>query len=125
MKKLSLVLFALLIVFFVVSCNDTLTPKGSEPDDILPGEGAYVRIMLPSFEGSRSVSLNDAKQWTDYYQVTFKRTDITEPEYFSADAFSSAGYIELRVPVGQYDILLFAGNKAIVSPGQPLLLASA
>jgi len=126
MKKLFVVLVVLIGVLTVVACDNTVSSeKGSGQNDILPVEGAYVRIMLPSSGISRSISLDNAKQYTNYYLVTFKRTDTAEPEYFSADASSSAVYIELRVPVGQYDILLFAGNKAIVNPDKPLLLASA
>jgi hypothetical protein len=124
MKNLPVGLVALIVFFVLVSCNNPES-GGPEQKEILPKEGAYVRIPLPSFKSSRSVSLNEAKQLTDFYQVTFKRTDTGTPEYFSASAPSSNEYIELRIPVGQYDILLFAGNKAIVSPASPLLLASA
>jgi hypothetical protein len=107
-----------------VSCDNSVSSKEPEPGKILPGEGAHVRIMLPPpISGeARSISLETARQITDFYQVTFKRTDTATPEYFSADASSSDSYIELRIPVGQYDILLFAGHSG---EDRPVLLVSA
>ena len=122
MKKFSVTLVVLIGILAVVSCDNPSSPGGGTGQEgDLPGEGAYVRIMLPSYENSRSISLDKAKQLTNFYFVTFKRTDTPTPEYFSEGASSSDGYIELRVPVGQYDILLFAG----IARGTPMLLASA
>jgi len=99
--------------------------NGTGPDFILPGEGAYVRIMLPSKVNSRTVSLEDAKQLTNYFEVSFKRLDSETPEYFFANASSNDEYMELRIPAGQYDILLFAGHKVDEVTEWASLLASA
>jgi len=124
MRIFSVALIVLISVFAIASCNNNMLPGELNPDDILPGEGAYVRIMLPS-NASRGITLGYAQEYTDYFQVTFKRLDTETPEYFSADASTNDQYIEMRIPSGQYDILLLAGNKDLVSPRAPLLLASA
>ena len=124
MKRFSVALVVFIGIFAVVSCENSMSPGGM-PDTILPGEGAHVRIMLPSAGNARSVA--DVQRYTDYFHVTFKRTDTETPEFFSASATSGDGYIEMRIPVGQYDILLFAGyiHTGFDTPIEPLILASA
>ena len=49
-------------------------------------------------------------------------TDYIYTNYYSAYAYSDNGAIEVSIPVGNYDILLFAGYK--YSSNTPILLAS-
>jgi hypothetical protein len=70
---------------------------------------AQVIIPLPN---SSARNIETAKSDTNYYEIEFSRYRSNGTKYkdsFHASAFSSAGAIEISLPLGTYDILLFAG----------------
>ena len=84
---------------------------------------AKVIIPLPNDGALRSIGLGDAKAATNFYEVTFKRTDVEPPVYFSATATTDAQQLEVNIPAGTYDAVLFCGVKPN-NGYYPLLLAT-
>jgi|GEM_PF-3388747 len=82
-----------------------------------------VVIPLPEIPDARSIGLDTARAYTNYFEVFFRRTDSTPATFYSASATLAEGSIETEVPAGTYDILLFAGHRR-GNNFSPLLLAS-
>ena len=124
MKKLSIIV-ALLLGIILVSCSNDLDSNGKEAGT---SDLAKVIIPLPNHSSvtnnliARGVGLEDVKIYTNFFEVLFE--DKTSGDTFSANATIDKGYIEATIPPGNYDILLFAGDKDYFSNYDPLLLAS-
>jgi hypothetical protein len=119
MKKLMIYLF-LAIILSLPGCSD-LIGDGDVGLNVNWGT-ARVIIPLPNGNQARSVGLSNVKTYTDYFEVVF-RNNSTSTLYF-ATASLSDGYIEISIPDGNYDILLFGGDKDYYLNYSPLLLAS-
>jgi len=119
MKK-SVFVVVLLIGFVFFGCDLSTGPSPLPTDPSL----ARVVIPLPGSSNARAVGLPVTIENTNYFGAYFRRTDITPNTFFSAEATLAEGSIELNVPVGIYDILLFAGRERTISINK-LLLASA
>jgi hypothetical protein len=120
MKKT--VFFGLLVIilaYVFIGCDNGQGPN--EPNITDPNLARIV-IPLPTAPNSRIIGLEDAKNYTNYFEAFFSRTDIDPNWYHSAGATIQEGKIEVSIPAGTYDILLLAGHKP-ESQG-PLLLAS-
>jgi len=124
MKVLSQV-FTLIVVGLLIGCN---IPTNEENHDGLPPVNSTdlvkVVIPLPINNNSRSVGLTEAKNNTNFFEVTFRKISAGIYVYYSAIATDDDDCIELQIPIGTYDILLFAGNKDVSFSPTPLLLAS-
>jgi len=77
-----------------------------------------VRILLPNSNNSRSIDIGEVISNINFFEVAFK--DNVNIKYYFKIADIEQGYIEISIPEGNYDILLFAGEKSIY----PRLLAS-
>jgi hypothetical protein len=109
-----------LLVLVFLSCGVT-----NLPDVDTYTNPAKVIIPLPTKSQARSVSINDVKSYTDSFEVFFRKTKDGGYDYYSASASYDEAVIEILIPVGIYDILLFAGAKDGIPDQYPsLLLAS-
>jgi len=109
-------LFAI-IAFAGLAATACRSPAGQQPEP----DTVRVLIPLPGVPGGRSLGLDTAREYTNYFEVFFRGAG-TPPTFHSASATLAQGSIETEVPAGTYDILLFAGHRP--GNGQPLLLAS-
>jgi hypothetical protein len=119
--RLALVLGFVLMALYVAGiagCSNL----NSGDNGLEVAELAKVVIPLPKDAQVRSVGLTNAKNYTDYFEVYFRRNDSGTYVYYSQSASASDASIELNIPVGTYDILLLAGYKG--GNTNPLLLAS-
>jgi len=119
MKKLWVIAILLLVLAGCSNSMDDLEISGKEPEIT---NLAKVVIPLPEVSSVRAVGLENAKTYTNYFEVSFQNK-VTNA-VFSANASVSEGYIETIIPPGTYDILLFAGSKNYYLNYSPLLLAS-
>jgi hypothetical protein len=88
-------------------CSSSLSSDEQQQNNT---ELARVVIPLPTPK-SRAVGLAEAQNYTNYFEVLFRRDDSGTYIYYSASATIDEGSIEVNIPVGTYDILLLAGNK--------------
>jgi len=125
------VILTFLATFALVflSCNNdtienSITRTSNENNQDQTGL-AKVRIPLPQASNARNISLEDAKTYTNFFEVIFRNK--ANNAYFFAKASINQGYIEASIPPGTYDILLLAGNnsgKTVVALNLYSLLAS-
>jgi hypothetical protein len=107
----------------VVLCGIVMGCSNPNGGDVLEEEAlAKIVIPLPKYDQARSVGLTAVKNYTDYFEVYFRKNDSGGYVYYSQSASSSDESIELKIPVGTYDILLLAGYKE--ENATPVLLAS-
>jgi hypothetical protein len=119
--RLALVLGFVLMALYVLGIAGCSNPNSG--DNGLEEAGmAKVVIPLPKNDLVRSVGITNTKNYTDYFEVYFRRNDSGAYVYYSQSASASDESIELNIPIGTYDILLLAGYKG--ENTNPLLLAS-
>jgi hypothetical protein len=126
MKKLTVIVILLLGLILSGCSDDLINTGGNEPEST---DLARVIIPLPVVSNgspvvSRSVSLNEAIAKTNYFEIVF--SNKTTNERFTANATLQQGRIEVQIPPGNYDILLFAGEylPTIYVNKPPTLFAS-
>ena len=119
MKKLVL-LSAVLLIGLLTACPGSV---GIDEEKTDTGGLARVIIPLPVNENARAVGLPETKNSTNFFEVLFRKDNSGNYVYYSKNASADAGNIELQIPVGNYDVLLLAGNKPNAG-STPLLLAS-
>jgi hypothetical protein len=118
LQVLSTAALAVMVSVIVCGC-DTGNSCSVSPAQTGEKRG-HVIILLPGnhTDNARSVSLETAQTYTNYYEVVFIQDNVTQ----SATAGEGAEQIELDIAEGVYTILLAAGCKSTLAA--PLLLAS-
>jgi hypothetical protein len=120
MKKVGIIA-ALFLVLMLAGCQG---PVNVADTGIMVPEGmAKVRIPLPGASNARAVGLAGAQTHANFFEVAVRDSDTGA--VISAYAPLSKGYIEVVIPPGTYDILLFVGENTYTPANPPLLLASA
>lgn len=109
MKKLGFL--TIFFVFILVNCSISVGDLVNDEKEPEITGMAKVFIPLPETSNARAIILEDAKKYTDFFEVSFLNK-ITNT-IFSASATIDEGYIEAIIPPGTYDILLFAGARMI------------
>jgi alpha-tubulin suppressor-like RCC1 family protein len=125
MKKAGIisVLFSVLVlagIFMLAGCWAPVNVEKPENGPI-PADMAKVRIPLPGASNARAVGLAGAQKHANFFEVSL-RESVTGA-VISKNAALSRGYIDVVIPPGIYDILLFAGDNR-QNPASPLLLAT-
>lgn len=120
MKK-NLLLFIIVVILFFVGCPIENETRGNDNNQNEPNL-AKVIIPLPEASRARAVGLINAKNYTNFYQVVFRKDNDGNPIFYQTTAMASEGKIEINIPTGIYDILLLAGCRP--DGNTPLLLAS-
>jgi formylglycine-generating enzyme required for sulfatase activity len=124
MKKLNIIAVILSVlalatgVFMLAGCQspfDLKVPKIEPP----PKNMAKALVRLPGASNARAVGFLDSERNTNFYEVALR--DSATGTVFSENSDLEKGYIEVTVPPGTYDILLFAGDSRY-TPDSPLLL---
>jgi hypothetical protein len=121
MKKLIVFIGLMVSVFLLINCSNVAGTDGDN-EDINNEQLAKVIIPLPKEIVARGIDLTESQGNTNFYEVTFKRTDSESPAYYSANATTDDQQIEVNIPAGTYDAVLFCGYKA--GSNIPLLLAT-
>jgi hypothetical protein len=129
--KLLLAMLGMVLALGIIGCSNPASqnaPGGIGGNEGDQGPLAKVVIPLPSTGSpqaslARGVGLTESKTNTNYYEVTFKRTDTSSAQYYSASATTAEGQIELAFPAGTYDAVLFAGYSRL-GYYTPILLAT-
>jgi len=118
--KFSITVTIFCLLGLLISCSNSINDHNVLPpdDDI---SLARVIIPLPVSQGGRSVGLPSARYNTNFFEIEFRRIS---GGIFTATATDEDESIEMEIPVGTYDVLLFAGNRNISFSPTPLLLAS-
>jgi len=100
-----------LMVSVTVSCEFGIIKNDSaDNENEIDTTGlAKVRIPLPKTSSARTVMPEDAKSYTNFFEIAFRNKE--KNTYFSASASIEQGYIEATIPPGTYDVLLLAGNR--------------
>jgi hypothetical protein len=113
-----------LICIGLLGCSNISGTPAFSTDDSSNSGLATVVIKLPQNNqtGSRAIGITNTKNYTDYFEVGFRNN--TSGSHYYATASSTNGYVEATIPEGNYDILLFAGDKDYYLNYSPLLLAS-
>lgn len=112
----------LAIIVFIICLSGCQNLAGND-DESSKNEGlAKVIIRLPQSGNRRGYSLADVMAYTDYFEVVFQNN--TTSSFYLASATMAQGSIEVTIPEGNYDIVLFAGDRDYYSNYSPFLLAS-
>ena len=122
-RAIGLAAMTIVIGLAATACNQPTGTHQQQPEPQPDPNAAKVVIALPSAPQGRSLGLDTVIEYTNYFQVFFRRTDVTPYTFHSASATIEQGVIEITVPAGTHDILLFAGHRRTAG-SNPLLLAS-
>jgi len=131
MKKRSIFSGAVFCFVLMISMMGCVKPVTNGLNDrqgagVTNPDLARVAILLPTAPDARArgASLESAINFTNYFEVFFRRTDVVPNVIHSASAMAADGKIEVEIPAGTYDILLIAGRKEGDSNSTHLALAS-
>jgi hypothetical protein len=121
MKKVGIIA-TLFLVLMLAGCQGPVdVEKPYKPGPPSPGM-AKALVQLPGASNARAVGLAGAQTYANFFEVALRDSDTGAVTFENADL--KKGYIEVEIPPGTYDILLFAGNKTDTPAGTPLLLAT-